>query len=74
MQRLPTEILLDIYWSVNKPDFKSRRLASKRLNLIAASVLVKSVNASPHAEDLEVLELISSHLDLCQFVQEVCLF
>jgi hypothetical protein len=74
MQRLPTEILLNIYRSVNRPDLKSLRLASKRLNLIAASVLFKSVNASPHTEDLKVLELISGHPDLCQFVQEVVYF
>jgi hypothetical protein len=37
-------------------------------------VLYKSVNASPHVKDLEVLDLISRCPDLSQFVREVVYF
>jgi F-box-like len=74
VQALPTEMLLNIFKFVDKVDLKSLRLVSKRFNAIAPSILFMSVNASPHTEDLEVLQLISRHDDLRHCVREIVYF
>src|SRR4029077_17509103 len=71
---LPTEILLEVFGFVNKVDLKSLRLASKKFNAIASSMLFMSVNASPHNQDLEVLRLISEHEDFRHYVREIVYF
>jgi hypothetical protein len=71
---LPTEILLEVFGFVNKVDLKSLRLASKKFNAIASSMLFMSVNASPYNQDLEVLRLISEHEDFRHYVREIVYF
>jgi F-box-like len=74
LQVLPTELLLEIFGLVDKADLKSLRLVSRRFNGIAPSILFMSVNASPHAEDLEVLRLISEHQAFRHYVREIVYF
>jgi F-box-like len=74
MQVLPTEILLEVFELVSKADLKSLRLASKRFSAIAPSLLFRSVNASHHAKDLEILRLISKHDDFRHHVREIIYF
>jgi hypothetical protein len=74
MQAFPAEILLNIFGFNEKADLKVLRLVSRKFNVIAPVILFKSVNASPHAEDLEVLRLISEHSIFRHCVREVVYF
>jgi hypothetical protein len=74
MQAFPTEILLNIFGFVEKAGLKALRLVSRRFNAIAPVILFMSVNASPHDEDLEVLQLISEHSIFRHYVREVIYF
>ena len=74
MQAFPPEILLNIFGFIEKADLKVLRLVSRRFNAIAPVILFMSVNASPHDDDLEVLQLISEHSIFRHYVREVIYF
>jgi hypothetical protein len=73
-ETLPTELILDIFELVDKADLKSLRFVLKRFNVIAPVILFRSVSASPHAQDLEILRLISKHEAFRHHVQEITYF
>ena len=68
------EILLTIFEFIEKVDLKHLRLVSRTFNIIAPEILFRSVNASPHTEDLKILQLISEHSIFRHHVQEVVYF
>jgi F-box-like len=71
LRQLPSEILFNIFQFTDNAALKSLRLCSRRFRGIASPVLFRTVNASPHEIDLEVLVLIAEDPTLCHFVRTI---
>ncbi|KAI1771189.1 hypothetical protein F4818DRAFT_215019 [Hypoxylon cercidicola] len=72
MDRLPTELMLNVLEKFSRQDLKSVRLAAKMFNPVSSKLLFKRAFASVHLKDLEVLSAISRHptlrLAVCEIV------